>query len=319
MRRSHARDQAEAGNFDSLDMLLMHHYITSTARNLVGPNEAQDIWQDVVPVKAYAHPMLMHGILSLAGADLARRYYSPTSSADQGEARGLCAKYRARALSHQHAGLGLFQKALASKLDLPQRDIPPLVLFNLVLIIATFALPLTDQDGISMEDLLSLFTLCRGGKEVFNSLHDASMKQPLKNMMMVGDVSLLHYDIQKKLKTGIETESAHQDTFDKLINYQRFCQDSVLDIRTVCHWPSMCSGAFVEDVKQLKADALVIMAQYSHVLHVCRSRWWISEWAEMLLRAIHTSLSEEDKTRVGWNLGERLSELQMVQMESVVL
>lgn len=313
-RKCSVLDQPDVGNFDSLDLLMMHHYITSTARNLVGPEEAKNLWQQV-PLDAYAHPLLMHGILALAGIDMARKYASTIDHPPGSEGHTLCNKYRARALSHQHKGLRLFQRSLDSKLELPQADIPPLILFNLVLIMSTFALPFTDDQGeISIEDLLSIFALCRGGTEVYRSLRDANMKQPFAAMMYVRDRSPRQrfsapamHDIDACMAS--QERDVNRVALEQLINSQQFWQESTLDIRFPCHWPSMCSNAFVEEVRQLKPDSLAVLAQYSHVLNMSSSHWWIGNWSEMLLRAVDRCLTAEGKLEIGWDLAQNLASL----------
>lgn len=197
------------------------------------------------------------------------------------------------------------------------------MLFNLILIISTFAIPFTDDVETSIDEVLSIFALCRGGSEVYSLLHDPWAKQPLKAMSFVGDEPTeprLSEAVMLHLDTCLarQERKVNRDALEHLIGSSRFHQDqdSVVDIRMVGHWPALCCSVFMEEVRQLKPDSLAVLAQYSHILNLCRRHWWIQSWPEILLRAIDRCLEDEDKIRVGWDLEASLASLQPQEYES---
>lgn len=97
-----ARQNSDVAGFvyDGLDLLLMNHFSTTTALELFPTKEASHIWQHILPEEGSRSPLLMHGMLALAGLDMAQI---------KGASTPLSAPYRTRALHHQQRGLALFQ------------------------------------------------------------------------------------------------------------------------------------------------------------------------------------------------------------------
>lgn len=80
-------------------MLLMNHFSTTTAPDLFPSREAARIWQHVLPEEASRNPLIMHGILALAGLHMAHSQGSLSLSSPP----------KTRALHHQQKGLAIFQ------------------------------------------------------------------------------------------------------------------------------------------------------------------------------------------------------------------
>ncbi|CAK1365434.1 uncharacterized protein RHO25_010253 [Cercospora beticola] len=309
-------DLPAAGSFDSLDLLLLHHYITCISLDLVGPKQAYTVWQDIVPRQAHAYPLLFHGILALAGMHLAIKYMTPGANPVGSAGRKLSNKYRVRALVHRHKGLRQFHRALDSKLEVNQEQMPCLLRFNCMLIISAFAIPLTDEESsVSIEDVLMVFQLCRGGYELYQSSRDPWREQSTQGVIFAEDSRATHR-FSTTAEGSMNGCMARQDrpviraSLEGLMLSQSWAYKSGVDLRLLSSWPSLCSDEFVEELKQRTPDSLDVLAQYSHVLAICRDRWWVGSWPQLLLRAIDGCLSEEAKMRMRWNIEDNLAGLE---------
>merc|ERR1711939_429982 len=135
--------------YDGFDLLLMNHFSSSTALELFPSEGARHVWQHILPQEASRSPLLMHGILALAGLDVAC-----------GDAASpMASQARTRALHHQQRGLALFQATLQ---DPAKADIYATFAFSIMLVILAFASAQAEPTFPSVDGILELFGLFRG-------------------------------------------------------------------------------------------------------------------------------------------------------------
>lgn len=291
----HLGFDAKSG-FDSLDLVLMHRFATVTALELFPAREAQHCWQYVVPKWAEDHNFLMHGLLALAGMDLAR--VTP-------EKRVL---YRTRALHHQQAGLLIFQEVLSRE---SAAHIEAIFMFSVILIILAFASPQTEDEVPSVDGILDLFALFRGPRTLATAYWPTIKGQVIEPLVGPRNDNP-PTDLPKYISTyftdlKFELEEPHRAAWDRLTeNIARSLESQ--DLRAVGNWPATLHDEFFSRMRAHDPVALIVLAQFSIVVRKFQSRWWLWKWDRMLLQAVDNALSEEEKRRFDWH-PEKLQDL----------
>jgi len=286
----------DKSGFDSLDLLLMHRFATVTALELFSAREAQNCWQYVVPKWAEDHDFLMHGLLALAGMDLAR--VAP-------EKRVL---YRTRALHHQQAGLLIFQGVLSRE---PSAHVEAIFVFSVILIILAFASPQTEDETPTVDGILDLFALFRGPRTLATAYWPTIKSHVIEPLVGPRNdnppADLPKYMSTYFLNLNLELEEPHRAAWDRLTeNVARSLESQ--ELRAVGNWPATLNDEFFNRMRAHDPVALIVLAQFSIVVRKFQSRWWLWEWDRMLIQAVDNALPEEAKRRFDWH-PEKLREL----------
>jgi len=235
----------------------------------------------------------MHGILALAGMDMARL---------QGEARGT---YRTRAFHHQQIGLAMFQAMLSGDSSAQIHTIFP---FSLMLVILAFASAHSEVAESSVDAILDVFALFRGPRTLATTNWAAITESDYMVLLRPKDTKPpggLSGDVVRKIEQlraiGADevSKAATQQLADAIeASTQRF------DLRVIGRWPAMMSEEFFARLKEHQPEAMVILSHYSIVLAAFRERWWVGPWDRMLLAAVARDLPEEEQRRSGLQLNE---------------
>lgn len=293
------------GCYDALDLLLMHRWATVTALQLTPSPHATRVWQAVLPASAQSEPLLMHGILALAGMDLARL---------DGEDR---VAYRARALHHQQMGLAKFQSILAGDAGAHINATFP---FSLMLIILAYASVQSEASDWSVDAILDLFMLYRGPRALARAHWTSIEGTQLHQLLQPGDSSQsgvlcdpVKHQLQVLRLQGRDevSQAAMQELANAIESSARG-----FDLRLVGRWPTLLSEDFFARLRQHQPEALVILSHYSIVLSAFRERWWIGHWDRVLLTAVARALPAEEQKRYDWSIGQMESVLDQHAMAS---
>ncbi|TKA73604.1 hypothetical protein B0A55_05716 [Friedmanniomyces simplex] len=301
-RASPVSPQADgAGNnglYDALDLLLMHRFATVTALQLFPSAEATHVWQNILPVSAHTEPLLMHGILALAGMDLARMDSDARST------------YRTRAFHHQQMGLSIFQDMLQGDSAAQIHTVFP---FSLMLVILAFASAHSEAAEPSVDAILDLFALFRGPRALATANYTAIAESEYYVLLRPNDTKPPPGLSDEVVRQAEKLRAIGSDDIARLatkqlaeaieVSAQRF------DLRVIGRWPAMLSEHFFARLKQHHPEALIVLSHYSIVLAAFRDRWWVGPWDRMLLSAVSRALPESEQTRLDWR---------MEQLESVL-
>lgn len=276
--------------FDTLDLGLMHHYTMVASTNVFPNGVARKIWQETIPMEAQAHPLLMHGLLSISAMHLACTR------------NGEIAEYRIRALHHQNAGVAAFSAALSG---MTKANAHIMFAFSMMLSVIAFASPQLTGTPTDVAGVLEVFNLIQGNKLVWQlekaTIYASSMAQLLPTVTAA----------DTKLDDEIE---------DKLVELQRLsddpsCMEELESLKTclqvglampdeapmAARWASTLQERFLFRLKAHKPVALIILAHYSLVVRCYRYTWWLSNWSDILINAVDNALSQESKHIFGWH------------------
>ncbi|KAK0869723.1 hypothetical protein LTR87_013586 [Friedmanniomyces endolithicus] len=283
--------QDNNGLYDALDLLLMHRFATVTAPQLFPSAQATHVWQNILPVSAHTEPLLMHGILALAGMDLARM---------DGDAHSA---YRTRAFHHQQMGLSIFQEMLQKDNSAQIHAIFP---FSLILVILAFASAHTEVAEPSVDTILDIFALFRGPRALAAANYDAISESEYYVLLRPTDTKPPPRLSEEVVRQAEKLRAMGSDDVARVatrqladaieVSAQRF------DLRVIGRWPAMLSDHFFARLKQHHPEALVVLSHYSIVLAAFRERSWVGPWDRMLLSAVSHALPGSEQTRLDWRL-----------------
>ncbi|KAH9227166.1 hypothetical protein K456DRAFT_1089517 [Colletotrichum gloeosporioides 23] len=263
--------------FDALDMKLMHHFSTSTARSLSLIPDAQHIWQYSIPNMAYEQPLLMHGILALAGTHLAN---STCSVEDMPRSQAYV-----RALHHQQLGLQLFRHQL-QYLEGATAEHEPLVIFSAIICILTFAQLQTTRDNFKLTNILGIFAALRGKRALWASVGKAPHSQELAKLLYEPrDSETPGFESELSSLAGLQTAAKNPVLKDAIIQLRPSLVRQAPEFRLVGGWPTSISDDFIILIQMSDSMALQILQSYCAILSSLRDLWWVGDCGEKFRRA----------------------------------
>lgn len=269
-----------------MDLMLMHHYSTSTSTRLLPGPGAKYIWQVDVPAKAQDHVVLYHGMLALAAMDLAQ---DATKNNNPVQA----ARFRSRGLQHQQLALPLFRVLLAHDSAGDQNTI---FLFAIMLVFLAFSSALSAQTMHSLDDIIDLFGLFRGPRTLWQSHRHGANKYLIDAMFPVPfhDPKQEQAGDQARFATldhlAVDATSAEAVTHLKIA--VRTFQMHPLDVRVMAFFPALVPEAFYAQVRAQQPAALAILSEYAAILQPYAEMWWIGRWGAILRAAIQDTVQQ---------------------------
>lgn len=263
-------------------MYIMHHYSTTTSKDLYPAPDSQSIWCESLPQASQTSPMILHGLLALGALDLARRI--PARQDD----------YLDKAAFHQQAGIQYFKGTFNQSSPNPS-ETHLRVAFGAILIICAFALPIISGEAPSLERILDHFALIRGPSIFWSNgqspIADTSISS-LVTHKEPGITSATRQEIKnqlEKVRSSLEDESC-KDALDKLDRCLQICSADPHEVVEIGRWPAGISSQYEELLKQRDPSALWVLAHYALLFAHIEQRWWFSGWARIILRAVEAAV-----------------------------
>ena len=282
----------------------MHQYSTSTYLTLAGQDpKVQEPWQVQVPMEAYSHPYLMHGLLaiaalhrsSLAGADESRHYHTS-------------------ALRHYNHALATSKIALS---DVNPDNCTSLFVFSAVIAMIALALPLhcpSHQLDDPVTEILQISMLIRGSKSIvhaeLNHVRAGSLATlfPTNFLAHQDDLPLDDREAFALLQGYVDacpsTDSAEKAAYMPTIDLLKLCfRNTVPDPENptvVFSWPAMVPDAYLSLLHARTPIAQVCLSYYAILLHGLRKVWWCGDWGKRLLRSIEQDGGKEWHSLLEW-------------------
>lgn len=269
--------------FDALDLSLMHHYTCHTSVNLVHFPGAAQTWQTTVPLEARSFPLLQHGMLALAAAELA-------SSEDLSRLER--AKYCARAMQHQHMGLSMFRELIHNSEAKAKKA---LVAFSSVLVVLAFALA---EPELSLDGILEVFALLRGINllERIHGVDIRKLEEADTSVPTVMDPEPCIAPDEYHNEGGICVASTDVHCRQALDVVRRSClhaRTHPLEVRAISFLPILASDTFWTQVTARHSEALVVIAQYATIFECLAEHWWLRRWDKLIRAAIARESSSQ--------------------------
>ncbi|KAH8896377.1 hypothetical protein GQ53DRAFT_838529 [Thozetella sp. PMI_491] len=301
----------EVGNLE-----LLHFYTTTTSFTLSIRPELQKIWQQVVPQIAFSHAFLLHGILAFSALHLAR---------SQPARKGILYK---EASSHHDIGLAMFRTAM---MNLTPYNYDACLAFSTIIAAYTWAssdqtgdLFFSDTPSSHGESSVDWASLLRG---VYSLLGTAGEWMASSSMQKIVHPRPIDPKIAKAADPEVSVKltalrqlwdpspgnfnAAELEALEETLNLLHAdcglvtssCEEDEIDIVSFVYaWPIKVPGAFLLMVKQLKPEALIVLAHYSLLLNRADQVWYMRGMSRRLLKSIHSKIGDEWESWIAWPL-----------------
>jgi len=261
----------------------MHHYSTTTSKDLYPAPGSQSIWCESLPQASQTSPMILHGLLALGALDLARR-----TPARQDE-------FLNKAAFHQQAGIQYFKGTFSQS---NQSDTHLRVAFGAILIICAFALPIISGETPALERILDLFALIRGPSVFWSNGQSPIAGTSISSLVTQkspGVQSAQREEIRlqlEKVRNSLEEESC-KEALDKLDRCLSICSVDPHEVVEIGRWPAGISSQYEDLLKQGNPSALWVLAHYALLFAHVEQRWWFAGWGRIILKAVEAAAPAE--------------------------
>jgi hypothetical protein len=296
---------------------ILHYYTTTTSFTLSNRPELQQIWQQVVPQIAFTHHFLLHGILAFSALHLAR---------SQPDRKALL---YTEASAHHDTGLRMFRTAMS---NITPRNCDACLAFSTL--IAAYAWASSNKTGdlffssdtSTSEEKSSVewASLLRGVYTLLDAAGEWMATSSLKLILhpLPIDPTLAKatdLEVSAKLTALSSLWESSPGNFsvpevealkETLALLHEDCglvmsssEDHQIDIVSIVYaWPIKVPGAFLVMVKELKPEALIVLAHYSLLLNRADQVWYMQGMSRRLLQTIHSKIGREWESWIAWPL-----------------
>ncbi|KAE8453290.1 hypothetical protein EG329_011357 [Mollisiaceae sp. DMI_Dod_QoI] len=292
---------------------LLHFFTTTTSLTLSNIPEQQQIWQQVVPQIAFAHPFLLRVILALSAIHLGRLNPERRST--------LCPV----ATLHHTAGVILFRTAMP---NITAENCDACFAFSTLLVIYAwssscqtgdlFFVDSSKTDGGTVEWVV----LLRGCHNLLQLACSWLKEGPLKPLLLLhieerGLPAIPELENSSKFRTlaalwdksrthlSVAEAEALEEALSFLIEVhaQLSLRNRVVDqVGTTLSWPIRVRDSYIAMVSQQKPEALVVLAHYCLLLNKIDHFWFMAGMSRHLLQTIHRTLGKEWEIWIAWPL-----------------
>ncbi|THV52980.1 hypothetical protein BGAL_0063g00380 [Botrytis galanthina] len=179
----------------------------------------------------------------------------------------------------------------------------------------TFSMPGSDLNQF-IDKLVQAINLMRGVRVCFTGWWDVLMESEIREMLQFGHSNMEHTDeyvdhllaLQEKLPEIPGMEEAELEVLRDTIHQLKWVYvSSFFEIhngspqpRMITTWPITLSKEYTDLLDQRRPGALVVLAYYSILLHVCRDNWAVGNAGKFLLAVVETYLGEDWKLWLEW-------------------
>ncbi|KAL6859809.1 hypothetical protein ACO1O0_003833 [Amphichorda felina] len=298
------------------DLELMHHYTAITYKSLPRADKITDIWQLELPRLAVTHEFLMHQLLAISAAHMAR--LSPQ------EASPASAYYSMRATQHQNQAIQQLQSTLPAITD---ASCPAVFLAASLLAIGEFAAmsspspspspsspqelpPPQSSSRPGIDDLLRVFLLVRGMSDILVNHSATIARSCIGSLLQLGQ-----YDSRSALLDGLADQlgriaaaattgmddddndndaglavtaaaaaaAALRDGAESLVRCIRMAVETSdqPELRVTMSWPADLTDGFTGLLRGRDGDALKVLDCYCCMLETLGGRhWYLEGWGQ---------------------------------------
>ncbi|KAH9827807.1 Sterol uptake control protein 2-like protein 3 [Teratosphaeria destructans] len=295
------------------EMELMHHFSRHVSKVALGASDQiQSLWRDVIPEEALRHPFLLHGLLALSALSLAS--LRPAESA----------RYLSLCDKHQSIALAQFRAALAGEITM---DVAA-ALFALSSCISISSMARAcarvaaqpPPKAVSLDEIVEMFVLTRGVRDVIGIAHDLIIQGPLAPMFAGHEMpeaqksrvflpppaqtrldelqTMLHQHCANELPNLTVCSEALRELKDIYRNCQYFhTTPGGVQSGHVVRYTTCVSPDFVSLMQNRYPPALIILAHWAVSTMVVKAAWYTTNWGVYAIEGI--SLVLEPGLR-GW-------------------
>ncbi|TGO60950.1 hypothetical protein BCON_0031g00280 [Botryotinia convoluta] len=179
----------------------------------------------------------------------------------------------------------------------------------------TFSMPGSDLNQF-IDKLVQAIKLMRGVRVCFTGWWDVLRESEIRELLQFGDADMEHTDefvdhllaLQEKLPEIPGMEEAELEVLHGAIHQLKWVYvSSLFDIhngtprpRMITTWPITLAVEYTDLLDQRRPGALIVLAHFSILLHVCREYWAVGNAGKFLLAVVETYLGRDWEAWLEW-------------------
>ncbi|RHZ55814.1 Zn(II)2Cys6 transcription factor domain-containing protein [Aspergillus thermomutatus] len=289
-----------------LDLELLHHWHTVTAKYLADAKPLQDVIRTAMPQEGLANPFLMHSVLAVSA--LHRAQTVPLSH---------CQLYAEAAMTHHSRSLALCTPLFN---NITRQNCHALFALSCLVPVFVFASqsPRKTSRVQNLSEVVEAFRLIRGMASVVDQARSWIEEGPLHPLLRDGQFQkpiptaaerytlALYTQLQSlalnqpqagpSLNSGPFTPAPHGSIGNLLDLLQLYLNSG--DSRAIMAWPVVVDPYYFECLLRKERIALLALAFYGSALQILSGHWWLEGWGELLLKLARDHLPGADKELV---------------------
>ncbi|KAJ5584881.1 uncharacterized protein N7459_004681 [Penicillium hispanicum] len=287
----------------SLDQLeLQLQWIKHTHKLFARSEETRKVWEILVLEEALRNPFLMHGVLAISALHVSHLCRD-----------GRQADWIDVAIAHKSTALSLFSDRLHC---IDESNAKAMMSFASIAVVFSFASVLNSHspsDGPSLGALTEVFILSRGVQAVVNEAAEFLQQSnfaPLFDISSpvgaVPDDVLVEFDRLQELNNQFTLTSAghKQESYCRAITCLRelaaFTYAEPTSLTCVAGWAIRASTDFLDDLRECKPLALVLLAHYCVFLCMAKDNWCVGSWGRTVFDEIVQLLDPSWQHHIQW-------------------
>ncbi|TEY86386.1 hypothetical protein BOTCAL_0009g00130 [Botryotinia calthae] len=179
----------------------------------------------------------------------------------------------------------------------------------------TFSVPGSDLNQF-IDKLVQAIKLMRGVRVCFTGWWGVLMESEIRDIIQYGDGGMEHTDdfvdhllvLQTKLPEIPGIEEAEIGVLLEAVRQLRWVYvSSLFNIQNgtpspgmITSWPVTLPVEFADLIDQRRPGALIVLAQFSIILHVCRDFWAVGNAGKFLFTVVETYLGRDWESWLEW-------------------
>jgi hypothetical protein len=270
------------------DLYLMHHYSTSACSTFSSDEQITTVWRDYIISQATQHSFLMHGLLAFSAAHL--RYVESENSR----------KWATICSQHHNCALPGFRAAL---INLSEENCK--AVFSMAALCSTMSMANlshhTNGDPVdtspSLEDIIQLFVLTKGVRDVLTPAWEFIVSSPLiymrngsgmqdYHLVSLPDDIVLQFQRLRAIVDSHCVDDSSKMTCSTAITDLEKCFKGVAfqslkgvnEAGILLKWTTMVSPGYISMMRQRQVPALVILAHWVVVMGWLK-HWYLQGWS----------------------------------------
>ncbi|KAH8808801.1 hypothetical protein F5884DRAFT_845174 [Xylogone sp. PMI_703] len=270
------------------DLVLLHHWSTSTSVSILGVPELDHMWRDELPKIAFCHEHLMHAILSIASLHTAYLYPSQKNN------------HIVDAVQHYNSAIQGFRKAVGDITNKNCDAVFGTATLNTIYVFATCGKHgrwKGDRDWAEPKAYfldIEWINLIRGVKVVLHPVFNCVKAGPLSAILSIQDTSDIDLDAQDG-EVGMQVLRLKEIwSSDTSKSEDAECYNIAVDLlRQTVVWMTQCLTSessrywcgpflwihyvlegYVDRLRERQPSALVIFACFGALIHRLDGLWW---------------------------------------------
>lgn len=279
--------------FSTQDLELVFHYTMYTSLGLATSKSDEELWQLIVPERAFSNNFLLYGLLSISALHLA--YLRPSKAEF----------YRNIGVQHYNSAKGFLKPVLqgfgSGNTEYVASFVPLIASISFAMLRDS---PSTETDYL--EVVLANFRSLRAVKESLQNIWPSLETDPVGLFCFMDTGNTADFTganieaaleaLEWRVQTVVELKHL-RIMYLGALHYLRHCLQHKVQVLI---WPLLVSDNFFQAMTEREPAAVAILCLYGTLLHMLETLWWVGDTGSHIEMGASKILPPEWKNSMRW-------------------